>query len=329
MRGIRTCTVPVCSLAVFVMVWLLLEIDNALFYQRLTLSDSVSGPATRANQSVTTAAQLHLPLTWPHRNIEPPVDRAPPPPQQLPSPMLTLAPGIQIQQDRLNDVTFWRGNQSSASAPHGHTCPRGVRWVTQVAGDRHGLLALCLNRQLRRHASACPLLVVHDDLTRGSMLANSTITMLVHEVELMPLSALVERAFLHLKSSLTTAHESLADGRVLASFFASALTRVPPPGESASGGHLGSAAIKYWLWALEPRRFDRVAYLDVDILLLQNIDELLHTDFEEPLAAVTSGPLCQYRSFNSGIMVLKPSLDTLAWLLLGHRFANPPWKVWC
>ena len=35
-------------------------------------------------------------------------------------------------------------------------------------------------------------------------------------------------------------------------------------------------------------RYPRVAYLDLDVLLLRNVDALLHLDFPQPLAAVTS-----------------------------------------
>jgi hypothetical protein len=88
--------------------------------------------------------------------------------------------------------------------------------------------------------------------------------------------------------------------------------------------------LKLWLWALPTTH--RVVYLDIDILILRNIDALLDVvpptlpDGSPGLGAVTCKSKYGERFFNSGILVLTPSLRTLERLLELGRFASAPWN---
>ena len=97
---------------------------------------------------------------------------------------------------------------------------------------------------------------------------------------------------------------------------------------SSKGGGFSASANKYWLWALDPAQFPLVAYVDLDVLILSNLDALLHIELDEktPIAAVTAAPICQSRSFNGGLLVFRPSLRTATTLLLAGRLLQWPHK---
>jgi hypothetical protein len=202
-------------------------------------------------------------------------------------------------------------------------CPGWL--ATHVSGELYALLALCLRRQLLQYHTACPMLVVVDDVKEDQRLRDTTLAALRREFEVVNLSSLVSRAYSDPAISWAPQEDSVAAAHASATNLSSrdaAAAQRP-----VRSHHFVSAANKYFLWALDPVRYPLVAYLDVDVLLLRNIDALLHLRFEQPIAAVTSAPLCNmHGSFNSGVLVLKPNLETLAWLLLGERFAGWPWK---
>lgn len=89
---------------------------------------------------------------------------------------------------------------------------------------------------------------------------------------------------------------------------------------------MAAQTIKLWLFALPPSRFRRVAFLDLDLLITRNIDELLARS-DATLAAVPA-PNCKPHGlpvFNSGVLVFSPSLRTLRSLLIRLRFSMAPW----
>ena len=250
----------------------------------------------------------------------------------------------------LKNASYWRGAGaawSAANAAAASSAPCPGAFATQLSGENYVPLALCLHRQLLQHKSRCPLLVVVDDVTAGRNLSQASFSSLriaVGASQVVPLSSLVARAFAEPEAAWPPPSQFSGIGGIVgggggggksSSSNSSSLGCATINSNQHQCGSLASsqrknrflgAANKYWLWALDAARYPRVAYLDLDVLLLRNVDALLHLDFAQPLAAVTSGPLCNARSFNSGVLVLKPSLITLAWLLLGERFANWPWK---
>lgn len=224
------------------------------------------------------------------------------------------------------DSALWQTTPSERDADEksrlGMKCPGS--FATIIAGEEYAALALCLHRQLRRQGSSCPLVVVYSDVDSGHRVSQRTLDRLAETVgpsNLIPLTKLVLRAQSHPSIAWPIGEQSEAG------------TSGEQPGlrkwtnaAQWGAGRLAYGVHKYWLWALDAERFPRVAYLDVDVLVLRNLDTLLFQEFSHGLAAVTSAPFCQARLFNSGVLVLKPSLATLVRLLLGHRFVNYPWK---
>lgn len=93
--------------------------------------------------------------------------------------------------------------------------------------------------------------------------------------------------------------------------------------------HFGDCWAKLRMWEWEGE-FERVVYLDADMLVLKNIDELLETAPSDGMSiravqecfcpVVSRKPLCAYHRplapppwpyFNAGLMVLTPSVETL------------------
>ena len=168
--------------------------------------------------------------------------------------------------------------------------------------------------------------MVYSDVDEMRNISTATLKHMAESVgptNLIPLTALIRRA---------QTHPSIAWPMDAASFPRPALddasvVRKWTNAAQWGAGRLAYGVHKYWLWALESERFPRVVYLDADVLIARNIDSLLHIKFEEQLAAVSSAPLCSKgNGFNSGVLVLKPSLLSLVRLLLGHRLVNFPWK---
>lgn len=77
----------------------------------------------------------------------------------------------------------------------------------------------------------------------------------------------------------------------------------PRPSEERLFARFGGTYTKLRAWELT--EFDRVVLLDADTLVLRNVDEL----FERPAFAAAPDFLLPDR-FNSGVMVLEPSIDT-------------------
>jgi hypothetical protein len=86
---------------------------------------------------------------------------------------------------------------------------------------------------------------------------------------------------------------------------------------------------KLWIWALPAERYPRLAYMDLDVLVTANIDDLLSYEFDSPALAVSCPRSAWYRGtrprFNAGVLVLKPSMATHAELLRLSRFTRFPW----
>ena len=229
------------------------------------------------------------------------------------------------------------GLLGAARAPTSHdpNCPGA--FATIIAGEEYAALALCLHHQLRLHGSVCPLLVVYSDVDGDRSISDATHARLATAVgasNVIPLTKLILRA--QGSPSITWPAGSSASTSSPATQVPTSRARSEQTNASNlstwtnagrwGGGRLAFGVHKYWLWALDRARYPKIVYLDVDVIVQQNLDALVHVKFSEGIGAVTSAPLCQHKSINSGVLVLKPSLSTLVTLLLGHRFANHPWK---
>ena len=173
--------------------------------------------------------------------------------------------------------------------------------------------ALCLAHQLIRVKTSCPHLLFHDDRPTA-MLPKETLHRLtqVHS-HVYAASWLWSQANLS-ASPLPEATATVVRARPLTSQAGRRLF------ESGSQFIAGTLLLKLYLWALPPTLWQRIVYIDLDVLVQHNIDALLSLPFEEPLAAVHTGAHgCAPPSshpFNSGLLVIKPSMSTLRALLL-------------
>ena len=161
---------------------------------------------------------------------------------------------------------------------------------------------------LRNVGSLCPLLLIYNDA--DTALPMSQLEQAYGANQMLPLSLL--KARYKWQPPRSRAQVPAAGRRLFSS-------------SEAYKTHL-----KLWLWALPTTH--RVVYLDLDILILRNIDALLDVvpptlpDGSPGLGAVTCKTRFGERFFNSGILVLTPSLRTLEQLLELKRFASAPWN---
>ena len=186
------------------------------------------------------------------------------------------------------------------------SCIGNATFVTLLSGERYASAASCLPKQLAQMNSSCPLLLVFNDKD-SSIPLDKLRSAYSGRHSMLPLSTLTMRHPAHEQSTRSS-------GRMLLSTSREATTT-----------HL-----KIWLWAL--RLPGRAVFLDLDILLVRNVDELLRIQPENRangapgIGAVTCKSKYGDRFFNSGIFIFSPSLRTLGHLLELARFASSPWN---
>ena len=180
----------------------------------------------------------------------------------------------------LRNASYWRGDEGSAwrdaaglagrrRSASGSSC--GVRraFVTQLSGEPFVPLAVCLARQLRVHRSACPLIVVYDDVTAGRNLSRASLDKLSREAvrssldRLVPLSSLIARAYAdpsvawpHITEApsvkMPVSRRDTSPGGITSGSARSVADqhhqRLLP--SSQRKNRFVGAANKYWLWAL-------------------------------------------------------------------------------
>ena len=167
--------------------------------------------------------------------------------------------------------------------------------------------ALCFKQQMVHVGTRCPLHLAVADHINGSALSNNSMAALGQaygEDRIILLSSLLEAA---------VATGQRAHGRRL---FASALGKA-------------ITTSKILLWALPPSRFPKVAFIDVDVLVLRNVDSLLQDSLNESVAAVPMPIACGYERpyalFNGGVVIFRPSLADARGLLDTERHVRSPW----
>ena len=174
--------------------------------------------------------------------------------------------------------------------PRPSACAPNATLVTLVANESYVAGAVCLRQSLRRVGCLCPLLlVVADPLPPAAM---SALSGAFHDSRIVHLSSLRQRvdSFERLQYS---------SGRRLA-----ALQSTRQLGRAA--GWARRTHQKLLLFAIEGYR--KAAFLDIDMLIVQNVDALLD---QSPFAAVAGLPYTT-KSFNSGVFVFEPSLQVAA-----------------
>ena len=190
---------------------------------------------------------------------------------------------------------------------------RGGAFASLLSGPRYVRAAICLRAQLQTVESRCRHLLIYDD---QRVAANTRLTTAYGAHNLVPLSALQRR----MSSGNTTygAQWDFMQARAAAS-----------PGRRLYAGFQERAVnfLKFWLWAL-PGDIRNIVYIDVDVLILRNIDELVGMNLHVgSLAAVSAGCDSDPCVFNAGLFVLRPSLITLSSLLLQRsgQYVSQSW----
>jgi lipopolysaccharide biosynthesis glycosyltransferase len=190
----------------------------------------------------------------------------------------------------------------AGSSQHGgpvKTCPHNGSFVTLLNSESYVWPALCLRKQMDLVQSVCPLLLLYDD--RAVTLSDASLTLLkaaYGKDQIMPISTLV------------ASYRAPKFGRRLYS-------------------DIRQTHAKLWIWALPPARFPRVAYMDLDVLVVENIDDVLAHDMQGKLLAATA---CNPKNdrgrgwFVAGFLVIVPSVSELPALLLLQRFSKYPWN---
>ena len=206
---------------------------------------------------------------------------------------------------------------SARGATHGMAVQRCLgSFVTLVGGEQHVTAALCFKSQMERVDTTCPVHIAIADHIEGSV-PNATID--------------------QLRRSYGANHIIRTSGLAATA----AQTQPPSPWSAYRGRRLlkGTTGkilcmVKLLLWALPPERFPLVAFIDLDVLVLQNLDQLLMDKYVlTPPKAIAAAPITTgcgsvpfNTFFNSGVIVFRPSLTDLHKLLLTAHYTNYPWK---
>lgn len=210
---------------------------------------------------------------------------------------------------------------------------RGGAFATLVVNERYVDPAICLRDQLRRVGSVCPMLAIWDDRADAATgLSGPSYQRLARaygEPSLLPLTQLLKRSERDAPTNIS--HYVLGSGlptpgeldqlwgtsardiaRVLHRGAGRRLYETGPSGAS-NQAEWNALFQKLFVWAIDPVRHPRIALLDVDLLLRHNLDPLLAHEFNGPIAGVPCTDDLRY--FNTGVLVLQPSLRTLHQLL--------------
>jgi hypothetical protein len=187
-----------------------------------------------------------------------------------------------------------------------------------INSDDYVGTALCLRAQMRRVGSACPLLLMYGTLydDRSERLSGEAIVRLQGAFDrLVPISELALMVDQwHARVDSTAASRTRDNISV---------TR--PAGGRRLYTSVSQTHAKVYIWALP---WERVAYLDLDTLLLANIDDVLRVQLSarESLAATNCTGVGGASYFVAGFMVLRPNVKEVPTLVTLTRFARNPWK---
>ena len=181
-------------------------------------------------------------------------------------------------------------------------------FVTLVGGEEHVPAALCLKKQMDDVGTSCPLHLALADQIDGTALSIGSADAL-------------ERAY---------GRERL----IRLSSLVNNLNTAGIPGRRLYEGDAGKATTtsKILLWALPPEQFPLVAFIDIDVLIMRNIDFMLTIKLpaKRPIAAVPIPAACNLQKinhfFNGGVLVFRPKLAEARGLTFVERHIPWPWK---
>jgi hypothetical protein len=194
-------------------------------------------------------------------------------------------------------------------------------FVSLLTSEAYTSAALCLHAQFQRVHTRCPFTLVYDDAAIGE--SSSKRLALTFGTRLLRLSELVASVGAIVRKAR---EQPLINKRARA--LAGRLTR-PAAGNGPKSWGLQSLQ-KIWLWSLPPARYPLACFVDLDVLIRENLDALLDPrvlDHEGvagtesfSLAAVSAlGCRTGANVFNAALLVFRPSRTTLSALLRRDR----------
>ena len=243
------------------------------------------------------------------------------------------------------------------------SCPGA--FMTLVGGEHHVAAALCFKTQMVHVGTTCPVYVAVADQIKGSALLAASIRQLRqsygpnHIIMVSDLAATAAQtrppsppwsasaAPRHnregwVRQPRAEAFRDLHGHDNMSDFVSDEGGPSQHRGRRLYRVGVGKAALffKLLLWALPPETFPRVAFIDLDVLILTNLDELLRDEHmlvaPNAIAAAPVGLACEKGSaspehantafFNSGVFVFRPSLTHLHLLLLTEHHVHYPWN---
>ena len=90
---------------------------------------------------------------------------------------------------------------------------------------------------------------------------------------------------------------------------------------------------KFWLWKLDSAKYPLLFYIDLDVLIAQNVDDVFRFEFTTQAAATPCGnassnvmSIRRAAGFNAGILLLRPNAKLFDVFLQRSRFVNFPWN---
>ena len=175
-------------------------------------------------------------------------------------------------------------------SPPSH-CPNNGSFVTWLSGDNFVIAPPC----------ACGI----SSLKRGNPLVrccSSTMT-LAHRSP--PRRITLARAF--------GAAQVIPISAIAANVSSKASTSSTAEGRRRLYQNIQQTLPKLWIWALPAEHYPLLAYMDLDVLVHENIDDLFAMDFTTQAAAVACPVSAWYLGtsprFNAGVMLIRPSLQ--------------------
>lgn len=125
--------------------------------------------------------------------------------------------------------------------------------------------------------------------------------------------------------SLATLERTYGDGLLRISKLASQ----PPPSGRRLYSHISQTVRKFWIWALDPEKYPLLFYLDLDVLVAKNIDDVFNFPFRTHAAATPCGAFnatMRGSGFNAGVLLMRPNAWVFREMLATSRWLTAPWN---
>ena len=174
-------------------------------------------------------------------------------------------------------------------------CTSNGSFISWISSDSFTSAAVCLRTMFRRVHTSCRVLILADDDQLSS-------------------------------ASLTTLRHAYGSGLLLISELAR------PPAGRRTYTDIRQTVRKFWLWKLDPVAYPLLFYVDLDVLVAQNLDDVFRFRLTTNLAATPCGNATsdnaatrRMAGFNAGVLLLRPDAKVFELLLQRSRFVNFPW----